>query len=142
MKRFAVSLSFIAALVSVSLSVSTAIFASQAEQSKVRSFWNPVMIYNDAPYDIEYAFYSPTGGHFYFVERGKTDVYHSGVADKRVSLLVAACTEVNNQGKCVNVITHVAPGYYNAELIKAIHVNSVYDAKVMCYGGVASCMLK
>jgi hypothetical protein len=108
-----------------------------------RSFWNPVMVYNDAPYDVQYSVNSAIAGQFYYLNKGARDVYHAGINDTRVYLVVGACTEVNKAGECASVITHRFPNLYNAELISAIRIKSVANVVVTCLdGGATSCLVK
>jgi hypothetical protein len=127
----------------LSSSVAAVSGAEYGQQNHNISYWNPVTIYNDAPYDIQYSFSSLSGGNYYFLNKGKTDVYHSGIGDSRAELVVNACTEVNKEGACLNVVTHITPVFYDVGLIKAIHVKAVNVVTVTCLdGGALSCIVK
>lgn len=124
---------------------STGAIASVNDRNSSASFsyWNPVTVYNDAPYDIQYSFSSRSGGNYYFIPKGKSDIYHTGLADSYAEIVVVACTEKSKEGTCLNVVTHVSPVFYNVNMIKDVHVLSVASLKVTCLdGGLVSCIIK
>lgn len=107
------------------------------------TYWNPVTIYNDAPYDVQYSFASRSGGNYYFLQKGMNDVYHSGFGDSCAEIIVVACTERSKEGACLNVVTHVSPVFYNVNMIKDVHILSVASLKVTCSdGGLVTCIVK
>lgn len=108
--------------------------------NKNRSYWNPITIHNYAPYSIRYAF---NNDNFYNLDRSETDVYHSGIGDKRAFFVVAGCTEVNANGECMTYTSHALPDYFNAEEIGSINIRSVTDVEVICLDGTTtSCVIK
>lgn len=142
MKGFILNLGLLALAVS---SVTT--FASVSDCSPSAStrfaYWNPVTVYNDAPYDIQYSFASRSGANSYFLPKGRSDVYHSGIGDSYAQIVVDACTERTKDGACINVVTHVSPVFYNLGLVKDVHILTVASLKVTCLdGGIVSCVVK
>lgn len=140
MKGFILSLGLLALAVS-----SVITFASVSDRSSSTRFtyWNPVTIYNDAPYDVQYSFASRTGGNYYFLPKGASDVYHSGVGDGYTRIVVVACTEKTKEGTCVNIVTHVSPVFYDMGQVKDVHILTVANLKVTCLdGGLVSCVVK
>lgn len=140
MKGFILSLGLLALAVS---STSTIASVSDHHPSANFSYWNPVTVYNDAPYDIQYSFASRSGGNYYFIPKGKGDIYHTGLGDSYAEIVVVACTEKSKEGTCLNVVTHVSSVFYNVHMIKDVHVLSVASLKVTCLdGGLVSCIIK
>ena len=122
--------------------VSTSVLAFPIDQD--RSYLNRIMLYNDSPYTISYLFWNnsiPSSA--YYIQRGSTDLYHSGIGDSAAILVFSACTEATPYGgPCRTYEWHILPQMYNAELISTIHIKSIYDVTVSCLDGSAtSCIV-
>ncbi len=140
MKGFILSFGLVALALSSNISIANGNFSKPSINF---SFWNPVTVYNDAPYDVQYSFSSHSGGNFYLLPKGVNEVYHSGVGDNCAEIIIVACTEKSKEGKCLNVVTHLSPVFYNVDLIKDVHILSVTNIKVTCLdGGMLSCIVK
>jgi hypothetical protein len=140
MKRFFVSLLLTAMVGSTAIAAGNDAFT---DQSTERGFWHGVTVYNDANYDVEYAMYNGSRGKTYLVKKGGTDVYHTGVGDTRVAILVGACMLPDSNGNCSSVPKRNSLRFYNAELIQDIHIKGVYNLQVTCVdGGSTSCLVK
>lgn len=113
-------------------------------QSKNQAYWNQITVFNQAPYDIKYAFLSSTLDRVYYIKRNSQDTYHSSAGDKRARFLIMACTERDSNGFCLNEIIYSAsPDYYNAEEITAVKIHSALNIKVICRDGSStSCIVK
>jgi hypothetical protein len=131
----------------VTLTSSTVMAASHAERRnchKNREYWNLITIHNIAPYDLIYRFAnSKSAGNEYGIEQSSTDLYHSGVGDARVTIVLSGCTERNLNGGCTTYTQHALPGIYNAEQISTINFKSVFDVEITCLDGSStSCLAK
>jgi hypothetical protein len=123
-----------------SVSSSTSAFAIGQD----RSYLNRIMLYNDSPYAISYLFWNNSiSSNTYYIQRGSTDLYHSGIGDSFAKLVFSACTEgAPYGGRCRTYEWHTLPQMYNAELISTIHIKSIYDVAVTCLDGSAtSCIV-
>lgn len=118
--------------------------ASAFATGQDRSYLNRIMLYNDSPYPISYLFWNKSmPSNLYSIQRGSTDLYHSGIGDSAAILVFSACTEATPYGgACRTYERHILPQMYNAELISTIHIKSIYDVAVTCLDGSAtSCIV-
>ena len=102
---------------------------------------NPVTIINYAPYDIQYQIGNKLPL-FYTIKKGGTDIYNAGILDQRVLISVSACIDLNKDGFCSTIASHMNPQYYDATKIKSIQVRSAYDYRVTCVDGtIKTCLV-
>lgn len=140
MKGFIISFGLVALALSSNVSIANGSFSKPSVNF---AYWNPVTVYNDAPYDVQYSFSSHSGGNYYLLPKGANEIYHSGLGDSSAEIIVSACTEKSKEGNCVNIVTHIFPIFYNVEMIKDVHILSVMTIKVTCLdGGLLSCVVK
>jgi hypothetical protein len=120
----------------------TLVINSSVFAKNTLDYYNPIAISNFAPYDIMYQF-GQNLSRFYLVKKGETDVYSAGVFDTHVLITITACVERRPDGFCTTTTSHMNPIYYNAKLIKAIQIKSVFDYKVICLdNGTTSCVVQ
>ncbi len=108
------------------------------------AYWNPITIHNYAPYGIIYRFtLEELPNALYIIYKDGTDIFHSGVGNKRSWFGVQACTLNDEKGKCILYTRHFLPNPYNAEKIATINIKAVDDVEVICHDGTStSCMLQ
>lgn len=108
---------------------------------------NPITIYNNSGKDIAYIMMGTYGGAIYGIPSGKSDIYHSGDGDTYVAFQVGLCHGIHSSffgWNCDSseLINNCSSQHYNAELIKAIYINSANPnaCSVTCLdGGTESC---
>lgn len=128
----------------LALAVSIPVYAGfKSENPKKTGNWNAVTIFNNTGVDIAYTMMGSYGGAVYGIKSGLADVYHSGVGDEYAYFMVGVCNHMtNNGGRCDQAgPQQVCPNaHYNADLIKAIYINSLTSCTVTCLdGGDTSC---
>lgn len=121
--------------------------ANQGSLSQDRYYRNSIILYNDAPYDITYTIMC--AGYYvipYSIMSGSSGFYYTGAGDTNAWLRLVGCTEFKSNGGrvsgCLSYVEHHIPQKFNAELVKSIHIKSVYDVEVTCLdGGTTSCLI-
>lgn len=128
----------------LTLSLANPTFVGAHPTQTTKDSWNPITIYNNTGKHIAYAMMGSYGGAVYGIEKDMTDVYHSGIGDQYATFQVAICK--NNTSRDPHGCNDLEPlkpcsnGYYNANLIKSIVVNSLTSCIITCLdGGLTSC---
>ena len=123
----------------LALSITLPVYAGfKSDTPKKVGNWNAITIFNNTDTDIAYTVMGAYGGAVYGIKSGLADIYHSGVGDEYAYFMVGTCQHMtNNGGRCDQAgPQQVCPNsHYNADLIKAIYINSLTSCTVTCLDG-------